>query len=354
MAAPGREPNSGLASPAFRERLRADAGAFEFFQAVRLVQLAYPDKPTVGGFDAPGAEAVQFSVESALAFPPSAILALLWDGELVRMTVAFMGLTGRSGVLPYCYSEFIVSRQRSKDHALAAFFDIFNNRIVALFYRAWEKYRIPVAFERARRRAEGHDRFASKLLSLVGLATPGLQHQNEHIHDEALVDFAGLLSLQPRSATALRQVLEQHFNVPVEIDQFVGCWRQLNPADQCIFSDLDMVSMQLGSGAVLGDEIWDQQCRARVRIGPLNSERYRQFLPSGNAHRALKAFLDFFSNREIEFEIQLVLQRERVPVCQLGVDTEVPPLLGWLTWMKSAPQFDRDAADTIFLLEQEQ
>ena len=348
MAASRRNPNSDLES-GVEDLLKAHPGAFNFFQAVRLIQRFYPNKPTVGGFVSPAHEAVRFSVNNALSFPPCEIVSIDWNKETVEMAVAFMGLTGHSGVLPYCYSELILERQRAKDNTAAAFFDLFSGRMIALFYRAWEKYRIPVAFERAYLRAREVDKFAEKLLSLVGLGTPGLQNKLP-VNEQTLVYFAGLLSAQPRSATALRKFLEGYFDVPVEIEEFVGCWRRLEPADLCILNDVDRLSEQLGVGAVVGDEIWDQQSRIRVRIGPLSQERYREFLPTGNAHEALRALLDFFSNREFEFELQLVLKQAEVPACELGIEGDGATPLGWLTWMKSSPQFSRNADDTVLLL----
>ena len=101
---------------------------------------------------------MRFGVNNSLSFPPSQIHAVNWEDEIPLMTVNFMGLTGPMGVLPYVYSELIAARARNRDRSMAAFFDIFNHRIISLFYRAWEKYRSPVAYER-----DGEDRLLAIL-----------------------------------------------------------------------------------------------------------------------------------------------------------------------------------------------
>ena len=53
--------------------------------------------------------------------------------------------------------------------------------------------------------------------------------------DEAFIFYSGLLALQPRSAVALEAVLADYFDVPVEVEQFVGAWRSLGDPDQCVF-----------------------------------------------------------------------------------------------------------------------
>ena len=162
--------------------------------------------------------------------------------------------------------------------------------------------------------------------------------------DESLLFYRGLFALHARSATALQQVLTDYFDVPVEVEQFVGAWYPLVP-NQCQLDNLE-VSEQLGIGAVVGDEIWDQGAGVRVRLGPLDLQQYLDFLPEGTAYAPLRAITRFFSGEEIDFEVQLILKREEVPVCELDEVVAVVPQLGWLSWVKSAPM-TRDPEDTI-------
>ncbi|PZR71527.1 MAG: type VI secretion system baseplate subunit TssG [Chthoniobacterales bacterium] len=353
MASPSGSPDSSLALPDLilievERVLREEPGTFNFFQAVRLMHRLRADRDGVGGFGPPGREALHFGVHNSLAFPASQIASIDWTGDVPRMAVNFMGLTGHAGVLPYHYTELIRDRLRAKDATLPAFLDIFNHRILALFYRAWEKYRFPVAYERAAFHGERTDNFSSYLLSLIGVAMPGLRDRQE-VDDHSLLFFTGLLSLQPRSAAALTQLLEEYFGVDFEVEQFVGAWQKLGKPDQCIFAEEDTWSEQLGVGAVVGDEVWDVQSRARIRIGPLSEQEYLDFLPAGKCFEPLRALLRFF-NGEIQYELQLILKRAEVPACELGRDGTGGTQLGWFTWMKSGPGFNRNPEDTVLLL----
>jgi type VI secretion system protein ImpH len=258
--------------------------------------------------------------------------------------VTFMGLTGPAGVLPRCYSAFLLSRIRERDRTLVDFLDLFNHRLISLFYRAWEKYRFGVTYER-----DGVDSVSKYLISMVGLGTPGLE-KRLGVPDERLLSYTGLLSLQARSAVALEQLLEDYFDVPVEVEQFVGVWRRLDAGDQCLFNDGDSYSEQLGVAAVVGDAIWDRQSRIRLKLGPLDQERYLSFLPSGSAWKPLSELTRFFCGPDLEVEVQLVLKQKEVPRFDVGKDDPAGPRLGWFTWIRSGTDFDRSPGDTVLLL----
>src|SRR5262249_14732532 len=160
------------------------------------------------------------------------------------------------------------------DRALKDFLDLFNHRFISLFYRAWEKHQFGVTYER-----EGIDKVSTYLTCLIGLGTPKLGGLLAIGH-EPLLFYTGLLSLQPRSATALKQLLEDYFDIPVEVEQFIGVWRNLDVTDQCCFGDGDSYSEQLGAAVLLGDAVWDRQSRIRLKLGPLTEDQYLSFLPS--------------------------------------------------------------------------
>lgn len=331
-------------------RLREAPCDYRFFQAVRLIQQLLPDRGTVGQFTEPGHEAVRFRSHQTLGYPASEIQSFEEAGgdAPASMAVNFMGLTGPVGELPVFYTAHVLERLRAGDATLAGFLDIFNHRFVSLFYRAWEKYRFTVPYERGE--AGGLRQYLSDLL---GIGTRGLQNR-QAVNDESLIFYSGLLTQQPRSAEALKQILMDYFEVPVEIVQFVGAWRELAEHDLCRLEDDpdEAPWVRLGEGTVAGDEVWDPQSAVRIRIGPLPLARYLQFLPNGDAHRPLQAMLRFFSGDSLDFEVQLVLNRADAPSLELGAEGDGAAQLGWLSWVKSRP-LDRDPDDTILRLWEE-
>lgn len=317
---------------AIEDALRERPFDFDFFQAVRLLARLLPERQPVGQAARPEDEIVRFAAASGIGFPASQIAGLEWpEGGQPRMRVNFMGLTGPMGVLPLFYSSLLRERLRGRDRALAAFLDLFNHRVISLFYQAWEKYRFTVAYERG-----AEDPLSRHLLDLLGLGTAGLAGR-QSVPDEALQFRCGLLGPLVRSAAALGQLLEDYFEVPVEIEQFVGAWRALEEDALCRFTETAAPSERLGMGAVVGNEIWDRQSGVRIRLGPLTLAQYRDFLPDGAAYQPLRALVRFFAGNEIDFDVQLVLHKEDTPPCELGAQGEGAPRLGWLTWARTAP-----------------
>jgi len=321
---------AGVTKPAIHDLLATDACSFEFFQAVALLQRLNGVKGHVGGFAAPEDEVVRFSANPRLGFPASQIQSLsIPEEKPAEMMVNFMGLTGPSGVLPYVYSEQILERLRAKDTSLSAFFEIFDNRAISLFYRAWERSQFHVNYAMGAR-----DLFSRYLLDLLSLGTKGLQDRQE-IDDQALMPYICMLAMQSRSAQALEQILAAYFAVPVEIIQFSGAWYSIDESTQCAMDDEQAMSCQIGVGAVVGDAVWNRQSRARIRIGPVPLKTYVEFLPDGSAFAGVRAITRYFSNECIEFELQLVLERDEVPTIKLDSSTESPARLGWTAWAKT-------------------
>lgn len=361
--------------PTIEDRLFSEGYTFDFFQAVRLLEKRNAEAEAVGRDGPVYEEAVRFRSHLAFHFPPSAIVEIKEpDDDLPpQMTVSFFGLTGPSGVLPRAYTEQMFRLERDTKHpekqALREWFDLFNHRLLSLFYRAWEKYRFYIPYERGEFARKEPDPFTQCLLSLAGVGLPTLRSRlrvstidesADHpqaravaaIDDLALLHFAGLFAQRPRTAIGLEAILGDYFGLPIAVRQFQGSWLKLEPGDQTQLG-IETSNCQLGVSTVVGERVWDVEGKIRIRIGPVNYRQFSEFLPDEAPVSDRKGFflmshlVRFYVGPSLAFDIQLILEPREVPQCQLASGSSPGPRLGWNTWLTSQP-FTEPAADAVF------
>ncbi len=359
MATPGWRTD-----PSVEEMLFNSGYHFDFFQAVRLLALIDPKKQPVGTAARPAEEIVRFTswppeiekLSTVVSFPASAIDIIQRPLEAAggkpaippRMSVLFFGLTGTQGVLPLHYTEMLIARKGQKDHALADFLDLFNHRLLSLFYRAWAKHHPAIIYESAAPAKRHPDPFTHYIFDFIGLGTNAIRGQMQHIPDESLLPYAGLIAQRPHSASAIRAILRDYFSVPVEIEQCLGSWYELSDPDRSYLSP-ELERNQLGVGAFLGDKVWNQQDRFRVRIGPVGRSRFLEFLPDGKALPKLVELTRFLVGQALAFDVQVILEKEEVPTCQLSQRSDTAPRLGWMSWLKTdTTRFPTHPTDAVF------
>lgn len=354
---------------AVSQQLAAEPYRFEFFQAVRLLeQLARErvrdgragDAAPVGYDHLPQRESVRFRALPSHTFPPGEVVSLRRSESPdaaspatppAEMVVSFLGLTGPGGVLPRHYTQLVIDRVRQKDFSLRDFLDLFNHRAISLFYRAWEKYRLPAAFERATLdpQAEAEDPFTRCLVCLVGLGTDKLRGRLE-ISDAAFLYYGGHFAHAPRTATALESILQDYFDIPLQVLQFQGRWLYLSTEDRSQTPSPrapEGQNCRLGMNVVVGSRVWSVENKFRVRLGPLTYQQFCQFMPRQAALRPLCQLVRSYVGPEFDFDVQPVLQAAEVPPCRAGRGGPLRSRLGWNTWLRSKPLL-RDAADAVF------
>jgi type VI secretion system protein ImpH len=377
-AAARARPGGGPHAPTPEERLFAEGYAFDFFQAVRVLERLAPERRAVAGDGPPDAEVVRFRAHLSLAFPPSALYEVVGqEGGLPPLvTVTFLGLTGPQGVLPLHYTELLLRLHRgergAEQEALRHWLDLFNHRFTSLFYRAWQKYRFWIPYERGEYALAEPDSFTRALFSLIGLGQPPLRNRLRvsrwrgedggrggrgeevlaRVEDLVLLYYGGLLAHRPRCAVSLEALLGDYFQRPVRVRQFQGQWLVLDEANQSRLGDLGGNS-QLGVNAVAGERVWDVQGKVRIRVGPLPYAAFTEFLPDRAAVPRRKAFFllvhlaRLYLGPAMLFDVQLVLLAREVPACRLDGGDGIGPRLGWNTWACSGPK-EHDADDAVF------
>lgn len=348
MASPRRRKDSDLSATSPIDDLLARPRRFSFFQAVRLLEREARCRNAKGGKESvypvgedhdPRQEAIRFRSTAQLNFPATEILAAerAEDGPDARrrstVTVGFFGLTGALGAMPESYSDLVQRGVRQKNAGLRDFLDIFNSRLLGLFYRAWAKYRLPVSYERGQA-AGREDAITQMLYALIGLGTPALRSRTA-VPDSIAVHFAGALAHRPRPAIALEDVFSGALGHIVRIEQFCGEWHVLAEEEQSRLPGRwrsEGRFCRLGVDLVAGARAWEVQGGCRLDIGPLSYAEFAALLPNAARARFLSDLVKFAAGSEFVFDYRLTLRPGETPPFRLGGGGE-PMWLGWNTWI---------------------
>lgn len=326
-------------------RLYADPWRFGFFQAVRLVYRAerFNAVPTAAN---PGP--LRFATPASLSFPASELDELEAPDEArrqARMTVNFLGLTGPMGVLPRHYTEWMIARRQVRDPAAQDFFDLFNHRLVTLFWQAWAKYRPEIG------REFGTGRSALQYVHhIVGMGTPELHKRlypkpghavgARRLPSAALGYFSGLISQRPHGQGSLSQVVSLVVGAPVTVEGCYGSFKAVPERDR---SRLGRRAHRLGDGLMLGRRFWDRQTTLLLRVGPLDRDRFAELLPRAGLLGDLVELVRFLTGLALDLRFKFEVRAEAVPRLALGRRDRHGPQLGWNTWL--AGRRERRPAD---------
>jgi type VI secretion system protein ImpH len=330
----GQTPNSLI------DELAKRPFAFDFYQAVRLLQAQYSDFPRIGYSQSVAQDPFRFAQKPTLAFPPATLEGVTQGAHqsVPRLWTTFFGLFGPNGPLPLHLTEYARERElHSGDRTLSAFLNVFHHRLISFFFRAWADSQKTLDLDRP-----DDQRFAVYLGSFFGLGQAPLQNRDA-VPDHPKLYFSGRLAAQTRNAEGLEAILGDYFGVPTEVQTFVGRWMPL-PADSCCRLGESPETGRLGVNSLVGSRIWECQLNMRIKLGPMRLADFERMLPSAPAFKRLRYWVLNYAGDEYFWDLQLVLRREDVPETHLGQFGR----LGWTTWLKTQP-FTRDADGLVII-----
>jgi len=318
---------AGKDSDSLIDNLCKETYGYSFFHALRLMQSRFEGMPPIGDAMKPTDEPFRLKQSVSLNFAPSTLSSAEFDEErqILNLSVLFLGLTGPNGALPTSMTEYILERRRDyKDRTLENFLNVFHHRILTLFYKAWSLCNQAADSERRER-----SRFTRFFCSLQGLADESCRNR-DHLSDEAKLYYSSFMNGGGRASEKLEGLLKDYFGLPIRVDEFVGHWLDL-PNDATCRLGSDPETGVLGMSAIMGTKVWDRQQKFRIVIGPVTQEQMYAFLPSGTKFRELKDWVNYFIGLENDWDVQVVVKKEEVPMACLGENS----YLGWASWMKS-------------------
>ena len=302
---------------------------FDFLLTLRRLEAANAAMPKIGDSASIREEYVTLRQDPFLAFPDRNIAKARKnkDGR-IELFVTFLGLLGPQGGLPLATTEEAYSYMLQNDDALARFLDIFNNRFIQLFYRAWAQSRPVVHRDRPK-----EDRFEGYVGTGIGLGLKSLRNLDS-VPDIAKIGYAGLMGARTKSASRLRDLVSGLFGLKVEVEEFVGCRLLFDPSEQ---SRIGVGFASLGKDMLLGAGVYSVQDKIRLRVFTATLAQYCRLLPSGEHARPLADVVFFYIGAELEWDVELVLPVGEVEPITLGRTGR----LGWTSWM--APNWSAEA-----------
>lgn len=312
--------------------ISGDPEKMDFFEVCRLLETASRDRPRISASRARREELVRFGQEPFFAFPQANVTAIgqSTDG-VARIFVRFLGMLGPQGALPLAVTEEAFQYLRENDDALPRFFDLFNNRFIQLFFRAWADGRALTY----RDRGVDRDRFAAFLGSFIGIGIDELR-KRDSVQDETKIAFAGLLATNTRSASRLKAAVSSLFSAEVEIEEFVGMRLMFEPEHRSHLGKREFGC--LGRDMLLGAGVFSVQDKVRIKITASSLAQYNTFLPVGARAVQLADFVTFAIGRELDWDIELGLATSLIEPVRLGQSGR----LGWTGWLSPRAPEGRD------------
>lgn len=338
--------SNGTALTALMDELEEISTRFDFFRAIQIIEQAARARGSqragpVGFGGHPTHEAARIRTAASRAFPATQLASatVLKQGvedKAAEVVTTFMGLTGPGGVLPEHYTELVIERIRDHDTALRDFFDLFNHRVLSLYYRAWKKYRPEAASRRASGAARDHPdaTLDSALEALVGIVDASAARRLQNTV-EPILNYGGYYARRIPSPEALGGMLSDYLGVRAEIRQFVGRWLTIDVDERTRLGRDPASNACLGGDAILGSRVWDVQSSFEVRVGPLTLEQFQRFMPTsqGDLLAAATTMTRTYVGAQFRFRINPFLPGSSVPPLILGGRTNQQPRLGWNTWL---------------------
>ena len=322
MASQGRSTSDSLA---LYDRMADSIAEYGFFQALRLIHKANPSVPGLGRSSRPQDDPIRLGQTPHTIFAPSTLadFSLSEDQAVPQLSVYFFGLFGPNGPLPMHLTERALQQfKNDKDASFTKFADLFHHRLLSLFYRAWSESR-PTYYSDD----DANDSFSRWVNSLLGVGVEACR-EKDALPDNAKRYFAARFADQHRSAEGLHAVLMQYFDLPVQLEQFVGQHLAIPRQFQLRLGDQAEQAL-LGVSATLGVRVWECQNKFRLTLGPLKLTDYLDMLPGGRYLTQLIAIVRNYIGDELDWDVHLILSHQAMKPAKLGAQCQ----LGWTSWL---------------------
>ena len=322
-----------------KETICNNSVEFDFFRLMSLLEVR--EAQPLGSASSPGRERFRLAQEISLNFPSSSIASANYDADKDRIQVIIrcLGMLGANGALPTVLTEHIVRRVRSKrDKTLYEFINLFQHRLFTLFYRAWALNQPCVDYSWGEL-----SRHRNHIAALAGVHDLYQEHPCS-IEPRAFMYYCGIFGAYTANRDDLVAFLEDYFEVPFKLIEFVGNWLVIDEEDRAQLGRSSSTTT-LGTNLILGERIWNGHLRYRLHIGPVDHDDFLRFLPNHPSFYKLRDSLSKYVGSQYDCTLSMTLRAKSVPSISLGKES----FLGWNAWLGER-QTSNDTEDFSILI----
>lgn len=311
----------------WEQGITAEPWRYDMFATLRRSEALHPEKPRLGDSATLREEYIDLGQEPHLSFAAANIAKYVpaTGDHRAKLVLRFLGMLGPMGPLPLATTDEARRWYTHHDDSFARFLDIFNDRFLQLFYRAFADAR--PAEQHAR---PSDDRFMDYVGSVIGIGARPWRNLDS-MPDLEKLRFAGLLGARCISASRIEHVVSGTFGVKAEVEQFIGLALELGPDE---VTRLGQANASLGAGGMLGSRVISVDHKFRLLLTVEDLPTYEAFLPGGRWCRRLVDTLVNVVGQEYEWDVELLLPARLARPTQLGSYGR----LGWTGWMRKPEQ----------------
>jgi len=283
-------------------------GSFDFVAAMRQLECASPEKPRVGEAIRIKDDVVRISQNVSMGFQGRVLHSLdkTKGAHPLRLHVNFMGLLGSHGPMPLHYTEYADQRTRHhNDPTFKEFLDLFNHRMLSLFYRASVQFDPAVMFDRP-----GNNVYEEFLGALSGLL-PEASADRDSIPEAAKRYYPAWFSSTAKSPDGITSIVGDYFDLPVGVKQWVGGWLALPESAHAELGS-GKESTQLGRAMYIGRRVWSIRHKFNIQLGPLDWDDFSSFKPGSKRAKTLYDLVRNYIGDEWDWDLELFLKDKEI------------------------------------------
>jgi len=326
------------------ENFEEFAHQYNFYSALRLLENQNKDKTRLGENRSPKSDQIFFGQNVSLTFSASAIDKVRRNEKKLSekwLDINFFGLLGPNGPLPKHLTELFISDMvGNKQPTFIDFLNLFNHRLITLFYRAWANTEPTTQND-----SPENNKFKLYLGALAGYAQTEL-HNRDQMPDYAKFRYPRFLGGKTRYKEGVERMITDMFGIQTRVQNFVGEWLKI-PEDALCKIESGPYGKRLGIDSTQGRYSWQCQYKFRVSLGPMDLDEFNKLLPGEKLATQINDTIRNYVGMEYQWDIVLLLKQQEVP--QLKLQHGKYRQLGWTSWLKGDFKRDVNSVSDIHL-----